>query len=180
MLRSEMKKGMYVRIKDELDDNSFWNRIFKGRIFQIDKPAPEPDDAKCWSMTYGTLTLYGMNYITRESNGVMEPLGPEEQAKVRYIFDNKHEFNDLFKLGRKHDRQREELEKLISDLGVYGFDIYDVSDKDHLVDRLHSEMDCIDEDDEEVLDDIVDLWVEIERNLDEITKLEDKYIRGIS
>lgn len=179
MLRSEMKERMYVRIKDELDNDSFWSRILKGRIFKIDKPAPEPDDSMCWSMTYGTLIMYGMNYMTRESNTIMEPLPPEQQEKMEYIFENKHEFKELFKLGRKYDRKIEALDDMLSDIGVYGFDIYDVSDKNQLVERIQDEMDCIDEDDMDVLDDIVELWVEIEEILEQLTELEDIHVRGI-
>lgn len=102
--RSELKEGMYVRMSDVLDNHSFWSRFMKGRYYKVEIPASEPDNATCWSMTCGTLIMYGMNYVKYASNTDMDKISSEENERLTYIMKNQHEFRDLFRTGNKINR----------------------------------------------------------------------------
>lgn len=179
ILRSQLKKGQYVRIQTELDD-SFWYKPLAGRYFQVDEVAKEPDDAKGWGPCYGILICWGMNYGKQMFNDNMVAISDAEQERINYIFKHKEEFKDLFKLGCKIDRVREQIESIIEgDLGQYHFNIWEYESADALVDELE---DCImdemePEEIESALEDIKELFDKFLLLLKELTELEEKYVR---
>ena len=174
--KSELKEGMFVKITDVLDRNSFGSRLMKGRYFEVDIPAKEPDDEMFASPSSGAVIMYGVNYVKQVSDNYMEPISHEEQDRLRSIFDNQSEFKDLFKLGKKIDRQIDEIENLLDEIGVYQFDIWEVSDADDLIDQIidGSDVDLSDFKDE--LDELKEMFEELETMLDNLSELEDRYI----
>ncbi len=178
ILRSQLKKGQYVRIQTELDD-SFWYKPLAGRYFQIDKVAKEPDDA---GPCYGTLICWGMNYLEQMFNDNMLAVSDAEQERIKYILKHKEEFKDLFKLGCKIDRVKEQIESIIeNDLGQYDFNVWEYESADTLVDELEDcimdEMEPEEEEIESALEDIKELFDKFLLLLKELTELEEKYVR---
>ncbi|MCQ4924975.1 hypothetical protein NE686_17880 [Tissierella carlieri] len=175
--RSVLKEGMYVRMSDVLDNNSFWSRLMKGRYFKVEKPATEPDDATCWSMTYGTLIMYGMNYFKQACNTDMNEITKVENERLNYIFKNKEEFKDLFIIGKKINRTIGNIDEVLNDLEIYSFNLWDISDSKIFIERIREEVDYEVDACETELQELEELFDKLEKLLDELTCLEDKYVR---
>jgi len=180
--RSKLRENMYVRMPDILDNDSFWSRLMKGRYLQIDTPATEPDDATSYGPCYGTITMYGINYMKPIFNDDMKPITSKEQKRLSYIFKNQEEFKDLFKLGRKIDRKIDNIEDLLDNIGVYKFNLWEISDTQNFIEQIkdeiyfnNSDVDLSEYEDE--LEELKEIFKELEKLLDELTHLEDMYIR---
>lgn len=179
--RSELKKNIYVRMSDTLDFDSYWSRLMKGRYFKVDIPAKEPDDSDFWSMTHGVITMYGLNYCKSASNTDMIKISDKESERLKYVFDNKKEFPELFSTGRKIERIMNNIEEALDDLEVYRFDLWDVADVNNFMERVQDEIpeDVLEEIEDYELEDLKEMFIELESLLDKLTLLEDKYIREI-
>ena len=182
--RSELKESMYVRMSDVLDNGSFWSRLMKGRYFQIDTPATEPDDATCYGPCYGSIIMYGMNYVKQAFNSDMEPITPEEQGKLSYVFKNQNEFKGLFKLGEKIYRHIGNIEDLLNEVGVYGLNLWEISDTKNFIEQLKEEI-CLNDSNanlseyEDELEELEEMFNRLISMLDNLSALEDKYIRRV-
>jgi hypothetical protein len=176
--RSELAKGMYVRMNPELDpENSYWERLFAGRYFHIEEVAKEPDDAKGWGPCYGTLIYWSLNYMKQAFNDNMLLISDAEQKRIKYIFKNKHEFTDLFKVARKLERVMESLDNHLEDCG-HGINMWEMMNAKQLSRAIRDEMYGFDN--EEAVNKAVEMWEEIEELLTKLDELEDRYIRKFS
>ncbi|HBV97425.1 MAG: hypothetical protein JL50_08360 [Peptococcaceae bacterium BICA1-7] len=180
ILRSQLKEDQYVRVQPKLDDEDFWYKPMSGRYFGINSIAKEPDEARSYGPCMGSLVCWGMNYCLQLFNGNMEPVPEREQERIRYIFENPGEFKDLFKLGRKIERQVREVERIIEDdLGCRGHNIWEYQKAEYLIEDINLDaFNNLDEEDiADLEDDLKESFNEFLALLDKLTELEDKYIR---
>lgn len=180
MKRSELAKGIYVRITNEYDDH-FWSRLLKGRYMLISNPDTTPDDAKCWGLTGGGIVFHSMGFHKSVSNVDMEPVSGEEAERLRYIAKNKKSYPEFHKLGLKINRAINLIEEIIFDeLQVFHFDLWDISDRK---DFKRAILDELPEDDDSDIEDKVEelalMFDELDELLTKLTQLEDKIVRGI-
>ena len=178
--RSELAKGMYVRMSPQLDpDNSYWERLFAGRYFCIEDVAKEPDDSNSCGPCYGTLIFWSVNYFKPAFNGDMLLVPEEEQQRIKYVFENKHEFKDLFKVARKLERVMEKLDDCLSNYDRY-MSMWDMMDDQQLAESLEASL-CeaySEEKMEEITEEAMEMWQEIIELIEELDKLEEKHIRA--
>lgn len=190
MKRSEMKRDMLVRFRDDMDNDSFWSKLMVSRYLRVNTVDPQPDDSTWWGMSTGVVVLYKMNYVKQFSNEDVNKVSDEECRRYEEVVSDKNKYADLHKLSREINRNMSNLDNMLSDLDDY-FDvssvsIWECSDKDHLKDLIMEEASygglsdlCTDDREEAIRDimDIVELFGKLCYNLDELTALENKYIR---
>lgn len=186
--RSQLSDGMYVRMSDVLDDSSFWSRLAKGRIYQIETAATEPDDATCWRPCRGNIIMYGMNYFKQESNDDMYPIPDHVQAilqdKPFIKLKDDPGFKRLLLKGRQIDSLINQIEDAIDRLSAeesIDSNLWEYKDWGHFNRAIHE---CMSE--EELEENSVDIefiqqsWYQLEAYLDELTALENEYFKFTS
>lgn len=178
--RSELKEGMYVRMNPELDPDSYWQRLIAGRYFRVDKVAEEPDDAEMWSPCFGSVLYWSVGYVMQVDNENMVLISEAEQERIKYILHHKHEFSELFRIGRKLERAIEMLDNYLRENCEEHVDLWDIMDAEHLADKVRWAMSDEAEENEieEVVGEAVEMWGEIEKLLEKLDRLEDQYVRG--
>lgn len=180
--RSELKEGMYVRLNNQLDNDTFYSKLMEGRYCQIAQPATEPDDAKIWNPCVCTIINYGMNYYQNVFNNAMNKITKKEQEKIQYILTHKDEFKDLFKIGKKINRQLNNIEELLNEIGVYHLSLWEVSDSRHFIESvketIYWDNENADIKDYKIeLEELEEMWTDLENILKQLTLLEDIHIR---
>ena len=132
---------------------------------------------------YGRLILWHINYAQSLFNDNMEPVSQEEQQHIEYIFQHRDEFKDLFRLGRKIECKINIIERTIKDdLGILGVSIWEYGSSEQLAEDLRLEVEekeiiADTEELEELLDEVRNGFNDLIALLDQLTELEDKYIR---
>lgn len=172
--RSELAKGQYVRVTSEAND-TFWERFALGRYFQVDTIDASPDDAGSCGPCHGDLIFWGINYCHQIFNGDMEPISEAEQTAIEAAFQNRGEFKELFRLGRKFERLEEKLDDLCTEFGH--INVWEHNTLESLLEDVSC---CIDDPEEYDLEDlqeeISELWNEIIKVLDKLDEAEQRLI----